>query len=410
MNKKIALLLLLLLFPLALSGCWDRQELESLGFVQALGLELNPDHKTITVTTMIAIPSKLGVSGAEGGSEGSGVIIAETKAPSIYEAFNLINTSINREITLRQNQILVIGETMAKAGVGKWIDNLVRFREMRRTLLLFIGQGKIKELFSVKPQLEKNPAEYIGDLVNLYPKTAMYPRMTVNNFMGPYESYAQANYAPLISQVITPSKPPAAKEADKAADSGGEKPAPTDLRINGTAVFRADKLVGNLDLYETQILQLLTNHFEEALLTIDDPRKKDNNISLRLLQSGPSTRIKYRKQADRDNFTVKINLEAELLSIQSGLDYTVPEMEALLARQIDRVLKSRINRVIAKVQHQYQADIFGFGLKVRNTMLTSEDWEKYHWSARFPKALIKTRVKTAIRRVGVQFRPPQHRP
>jgi spore germination protein KC len=414
MNKKSCLILLMLFMTLTFTGCWDRQELENLGLVQALGLDLDPGHKNITVTTMIAIPSKLGAAGGQGGGGGgddSGVMVVTTKAPSIYEAFNVLNTSVNREITLRQNQILVFGEAMAKAGIKKMIDNLVRFREMRRTLLIFICQGQVADIFNVKPKLEKNPAEYISDLVNISTKTAMYPRMMFNEFMGPYEAYAQANFAPVIVPVKTAPKPPAGNAPGGGAASSGEpNPGPTELRIIGTAVFHADKVVGNLDIYETQVLQLLTNHFEEAMLTIADPLKKGNTIAFRLMKSGPATQIKYRKQAGRDTFFVKINLEAELLNIQSNINYTAPKQEAFLARNIARVLKNRVDHVITKTQQQFKADIFGFGIKVRNTMLTTKEWENYLWQTKYPDAMIHTKVKISIRRVGVQFQPPQLRP
>jgi spore germination protein KC len=415
MNKKSCLILLMLFVTLTLTGCWDRQELENLGLVQALGLDWEPDHKNIAVTAMIAIPSKLGAAGGQGGGGGgddsSGVMIVTTKAPSIYEAFNVMNTSVNREITLRQNQLLVFGEAMAKFGIKKMIDNLVRFREMRRTLLIFICQGQVANIFNVKPKLEKNPAEYLSDLVNTSAKTAMYPRMMFNEFMGPYEAYAQANFAPLIVPVKATPKPTTSEvKRDGEASSSKPDPEPTELRIIGTAVFHADKVVGNLDIYESQVLQLLTNHFDETMLTINDPRKKDNQIAFRLLKSGPATQIKYRKQAGRDTFFVKINLEAEVLSIQSNINYTAPKEEALLARNIARTIKNRVDRVIAKTQQQFKSDIFGFGIKVRNTMLTTKEWENYHWQAKYPDAAIHTTVKINIRRVGVQFQPPQHRP
>jgi spore germination protein KC len=410
-KQKARLLLLLLLLSLSVTGCWDWQELESLGLVQALGLELEPDQKDITVTTMIAIPKKLGAAGGQaGGDEESGVVVVAAKAPSIYEAFNLINTSINREITLRQNQILVIGESMAKAGMSKWIDNLVRFREMRRTLLLFVCRGPIAAIFNVQPKLEQNPAEYLSDLVNLSGKTAMYPRMMLNDFMEHYEAYAQANTAPLIAPAATsPQKTSAPAKSAGGAPPEASQPGPTELRIIGAAVFNSDKLVGNLNNYETQVLQLLTNHFDEALLTVADPQRSTKFIGLRLLKNGPATRIKYRRQSGRDTFNVQIHLEAELLSIQSEIDYTSPHLETVLSRHIARVVKNRVDAVIAKTQRQFHADIFGFGVKVRNTMLTSKEWENYRWPAKFPQAQIRTRVNIAIRRAGVQFKPPQLR-
>jgi spore germination protein KC len=407
MHKQIfKLLLLILILVLAGAGCWDRQELESMGLVQALGLDLEAKDQNIQVTAMIAIPAKLGAvggAGAGGGEQGGGMLVVAMKAPSIYEAFNLINTYVNRELSLRQNQVLVIGAAMAKAGISKWIDNLVRFREMRRTLLIFIAQKRAGDIFKVQPQLEPNPAEYLSDLVRLSSKTAMYPRMMINNFMEPYEAFAQQNYAPLIAVRPFP-------------EGGGDSPKKdskqkkTGLRMIGTAVFSGDRVVGNLDLYETQVLQLLTNRFEESQLTMADPIPKNTNIAIRLLAGGVPTKIKYRKQAGRDTFQVRINLEAELVSIQSKIDYTQPKLESLLARKIAQVIQARVSRVIAKAQQQFKSDIFGFGIKIRNTMLTDGEWTNYHWPAKFPNALIRVQVKVAVRRVGVQFRPPQLRP
>jgi spore germination protein KC len=419
MNRRCVISILLLLTMLGAGGCWDRRELESLGFVQALGLDLEPPQQTITVTALIAIPSKLGAAAQGGGGdgEGSGVIVVTTKAHSIYEAFNLMNTTVNREITLQQNQLLIIGEDLAKSGVGRWIDNLVRFREMRRTLLLFVSRGKAADILTVQPPLEKNPAEYLSDLVDNTNHTGMFPKVTLNDFLERYESFTQQNYAPLLAKITLVKSeaqtPPKSEEGGKdngnPVEKGGTaEPKPDELRIIGTAVFKKDKVVGSLDIYETQVFLMLIKQFDEAFLTIRDPLRKDNMIVFRLL-GYKAPEIKYKKQAGVSHFTVRLKLEADLVSIQSDIDYTQPQKEAYLAPKIAAVLKSRVEKVILKAQKDYDSDIFGFGVKVRNTMLTSTEWDNYHWKDKFSAAKIQVSVKVAIRRVGVQFHPPHER-
>ncbi|HYH04863.1 MAG TPA: Ger(x)C family spore germination protein [Bacillota bacterium] len=433
-NKKFLFLLCLFYSCILLNGCWDRRELESLGLVQSLGLDMDPKTKQVTVTTMLAIPSKLGAGtqGGGGGGDESSVEIISMPAPSIYEAFNLINTTINREITLQQNQNLIIGEELAKQGIRKFVDNLVRFREIRRTLLLFVCQGKAADIFQVQPKLEKNPAEYFNDLVGQSVNNAMFPRVNLNEFMNNYEAFAQENYAPLLAQYTpesaaepkkTEPKPEGSEGGDSSQGGGGgggsggeaqqggkpakaEKPKPTAVRIIGTAVFRGDKMVGNLDIYESQILQLLTNHFKQSIITLEDPLKKGYSVVVRLIGGKPTSQVKYKSVNGIDRLLVKTSLEADLISIQSGINYTDPRKQTLLANQIARELQNRIRKVINKAQQDFKSDIFGLGIKVRNTMLTTEDWEIYHWPDKFPQAQIDTRVKVAIRRVGVQFEPP----
>lgn len=426
MRKHYLLLVLLLLLCGLLNGCWDRRELESLGLVQSLGLDVEPNSKKLIVTTMIAIPSKLGAQGQDGGGSGgdeSGVTVISMPAPSIYEGFNLINTMINREITLQQNQNLVLGEELAKRGIGKLVDTLVRFRETRRTLLLFVCRGKAADIFQVQSKLEKNPSEYLNDLVGQTTVNAMFHRVNLNEFMNNYQAFAQEVYAPLLAQYTPMGESGTAKQpksgqasGDSVNGNGGgngsaaEQPQaekkPSLVRIIGTAVFRGEKMVGNLDLYETQIFQLLINQFRQAIVTLDDPFQKKHSIVVRLIGGVPSTRIKYQPRTGKDRFLVKIRLEADLVSIQSTINYAVPQKQRLLAELIGRELDKRVKKVITKVQHEFKSDIFGFGIKVRNAMPTTKAWENYRWPEKFPAAQIDVDVQVALRRAGVQFHPP----
>lgn len=431
MNKKHFLILLLILIIILTNGCWDRRELESLGIVQSLGLDLGPDQKEVTVTTMIAIPSKLGggqAGGGEGGGGGGdepGVLLVSMTAPSIYESFNKINTLINREISLLQNQVLIIGEEMAKNGVAKWVDNLIRFREMRRTMLIFVCKGKAADIMKVQPRLETKPSEYFTDLVSISRRTGMFPLVNLNDFLKRYEAYAHDNYLPFLNKhFINEDGPePSAKKEKEEGEKGENKGEPKSgqdqkkqegeeqklehVRFIGTAIFRKDRMVGSFDIYETQILLLLNNEFKEALLTIEDPLRKDNYIIFRLISTAP-VQIQYRPQNGVDRFKVKLKLEADLISIQSGIDYTRPKLEGFLGRVIAKELKNRVNKVIKKAQLEYNSDVFGFGEKVRTTFLTSPEYENYRWPDKFIDSQFTVEVKVDLRRVGVQFQPPEN--
>jgi spore germination protein KC len=399
-----------------------------LGFVMALGIDLGPDRNSVTVTTMIAVPAKIaggGSSGGGGGGSEEGSLVISMNAPTIYEAFNRINTVLNREITLNQNLTLLIGEDLAKQEVNKWADTLVRYREMRRTMLIFICRGKAAEIMNFKPEIEKNPSEYFADLAKLSVRNGMFPVTMLHDFMLRYEGFYQENYAPIIAkyQLPTPGskedkksqKDSQTKETGKSNESSGSKEGSSskggagseakNIRLVGTAIFKQDRLVGSFDNYESQALLLLTGEFREAMLTISDPREKGNYISFRLLQSMPPA-IRYRRREGEDDFFLKLKLEADLVSIQSGINYTTPRMEGELARHIARTIQNRLIKVITKAQQEYQSDVFGFGKKVQQSFIITQEWENYHWPERFPQAKITTAVKVNIRRVGVQLAPP----
>ena len=414
MNRRLLYLMLSLFIITLFTGCWDRRELEKLGFIQAIGLDLAPQGNGITITAMIAIPSKLaGRPASSGGGPESGTFVITMDAPSIYEAFSRINTTVNLEVTLLQTYALLIGEEMAKAGVEKWVDNLVRFREMRRTMNIFICKGTSAEILKAKPTLEKNPGEYFRDLAYLSQSNGMFPNTTLNDFMIRYEAYGQENYAPLLEkyQRMEGTKP---KQGDSQGKGGsdkkepsGQKPETQDIRCIGSAIFKKDKMVGVFDNYESQVILLLTNTFSQAFLTMPDPLKKNTFIVFRLISSSP-VNIHYRQSNGDNLFKVKLKLEAELISIQSGINYTKPKMEALLSEKMGKILKNRIQSAIAKAQ-QLNSDVFDFGSPVRDTFITSTAWERYPWPDKFAEAKFDINVNVAIRRVGVQFQPPQNR-
>jgi len=401
-KKNISRIILIIIISLViLNGCWDRRELDNLAIVQALGFDLAPDQRHVMISVMIAIPSQIS-GGQSGGGNGPNVLVVTKEAPSIYEAFNVINTSLNREITLLQNQVIIFGEKLAKQGVQDWVDHLLRYREMRRTLLIFVSKDPILEIMTINPKLEKSPAEYFTDLARLSEKNGMSPEIILNQFINSYESSVQESVAPVIGLTSATT----AKSTSSDSNSGG-KPEKVEKEIStvGTAVFKQDRLVGYLDNYETQTFQMITSHFKEAMLTTKDPLDKNGKISFRLSAGGP-TKIRYHVQAGQEFFAVTINQEADLISIQSKIDYTKPIYEDRLGKYIAAQLKRRVEKLLNKAQNDYQADIFGFGIKVRNTMLTTTDWQKYDWPKHFPNAKIKVKVNVSIRRVGVQLRPP----
>ncbi|MGE5582749.1 MAG: Ger(x)C family spore germination protein [Bacillota bacterium] len=405
------------------NGCWDRQEVESLALVQVLGIDKGPGGKGLTITFMIAIPPKIAggdsgnPAGGGGGGSDTGTFIVSMDSPTIYEGFNLINTTVNRDITLLQNSAIIFSEDLAKKGLRKWIDNLARFRQIRRTNLIFICKGKAADVMNIKPRLEKNPSEYFIDLAIESRRTGMFPYVTLHDFLNAYEAYAQESFAPYLAKYKR--KEPGAEEAAGGVGAGAGKPgqgspsgqgakpeAKTEnVRIEGTAVFKRDKMAGTLDLYESQVLQLLTNQFREAILTVPDPRKKDYKVVIRLMGSKPA-KVKYLPRKGEHFFKVDLRLEADLVSIQSGIDYTEPNLELVLAKHIARILKKRITKVISKVQQQYDSDVFGFGTQVRKKFLTTKEWHDYYWPDKFKDARFQIGVKVAIRRVGVQFHPP----
>lgn len=383
-NKNYLKLLLCLALLTFNTGCWDSHDLGELALVQALGMDLADDGQSLSVTTMIANPSQLG--GSKGNTEGPGVLIVTMDGPSVYEIFNLINTTIDREVSLLQTQVLILGEDLAHDSLDKWLNDLSRFRELRRTLLVITCKGKAADVMKFQSQLEPNPAQHLIDLLQLSKRNGMFPITRLHEFLKRYEAQDTfGNYTPLI-----------ANYQFKNSEDIPDKEKAANIRLQGTAVYRNSKIVGQLDLYESQVLQIITNRFQEALLTIEDPLSKNQNLILRITSKGIN-RIKY-TPGETPEFTANVNLNAYLVTLQSQSNYIYPNKEKYLEGLLSDLFTKRIEQVIHKTQQDYQADIFGFGLTIHNRMLTDEQWQNFNWPKKYPTARIKAKVNISISR------------
>lgn len=108
-KSKLLRLLLALLIPLLLSGCWERKELNEIAFV--LGMGLDKSESGYKVTMQVVIPSSISsqTAGGAGGGGGVPVVVSSFTVPTIYEAdrqYTLISSRTSYKGHIR---VLVIG-------------------------------------------------------------------------------------------------------------------------------------------------------------------------------------------------------------------------------------------------------------------------------------------------------------
>ena len=101
---------------------------------------------------------------------------------------------------------------------------------------------------------------------------------------------------------------------------------------------------------------------------------------------------------------MKLNLEANIQSIQSGENYEDPKKINTLENSASNFAKEQVKRTLDKVAHEYKADIFAFGKKAKGLFLTWDEWEKFHWLEKFKDAQFNVKVELNIRRTGLMIR------
>lgn len=121
-----------------MTGCWDREEVNSLAIVTSAGFDRTKDG-AVELTLEIAAPRMKQSGKAQSGDkkEGGGQTIIRTAVgKTAAEAQGRLQMMLPRTIYWGQLQLVVVGEALAKNGLREQFDYLVRDNEIRLRVCL----------------------------------------------------------------------------------------------------------------------------------------------------------------------------------------------------------------------------------------------------------------------------------
>ncbi|MGE5599563.1 MAG: Ger(x)C family spore germination protein [Bacteroidota bacterium] len=400
-----ALLAGLLLLPS--SGCWDREELENLALVMALGFDFLPGGRC-EVTAQIAIPTRLGAGGGAGrdggGGDGGPPTVVLTKSGStMYDAFRAINRVINRQLTFTQARLLFFGDRTARQGVKNLLAGITRFREFRRTMYVMVVKGRAKDVLSIRSEIERNPAEYLLDLATLARYSGETDLATVNEFIRAMESRGSS---PVATYLLPPPKRKDEKKAQ--GQEGGEKEGgggqEAAVTVGGVAVFRGDRLAGVIDPIDVPAYLMLKGRFIQSYLSLSDPLARRGKIVLQLTSGTP--KVTPHLRGSRPAAEVDVKVEADLASGETGLNYMDEPHEHRVEKVAAAHLNRLLRRVIRQAQSEFRSDPFGLGDNFRPLVPDWPAWTSLRMEEQFPSMPIKISVRVYLRRLGSQQLAP----
>lgn len=437
------LLVMLLCMPL-LGGCYDRNELEEMAFIVSLGFDKGPGQ-TVDVTARIAVPRKLTGGGTgegnsgKGGGEVGGAKAITVRAHSVEEAVNLLNTNVERRISMLHLAIIVFGEDLARDGILPYLRPLSRYREFRRTVFLHVVKGKARKIFDEdKPLLENTVTRYVEDLAEVSKHTGLSASVKLHPFITAIEAQDEDPFlgvlainSSVLNQMEKSAKKQSASSDLQGNESGGEgakQEAGKEIKIKGdnisytpgqvrrqggnplefigTAVFRKDRMVTILDGIDSRMLLALRGEMRRTQMDFADPFEEGTYDTVEVKPSGPP---KYEIQAFTQPLQVwiKVNLEGDLIGEMGTTDYTRPEKLARLESSIEGKMKKRMEHLLNELYHRYQTDPIALINHVRGQFHTYQEMKAYPWRDKLRTAVVHVDVDFKLRREGVQLAPPQ---
>lgn len=416
MNKfRIITLLMLICMQFSiLTGCYDRRELDDMAYPIALGFDKGVTND-LRMTLQLALPIAIG--GGEGGGGGAGeksVSVVTVDTPTIYSGLNMLNTFVSKQINLSHVKAIIFSKDLAKEGVAKYLNAMMRNREFRPNAHVIVSRGSAEEFINVvKPTLETNPAKYYELLLSAYRYTGFTANSELIGFYHKTKSSAVQPVAVLAGVSRFESTDDFDLNGSTYKEKGREIPLEGDFKageltktgdlnidIMGLAVFDGGKMVGELDGDETTYHLMLEGTFNSSFFTMPDPIEKDKFIVLNMKKSR-MTEKKVNIDGDKPELHAKVILEADILSIQSGINYESKDNLKKLESFTEEFLKKGMLRYLEKNCKQFGTDTNGFGLKLKGKFLTWKEWEEYNWLAKYKESTFDVEVDVKIRRPGL---------
>lgn len=421
--KPICIVLVMILLCAFFTGCYDRKEVEDFAYVVAIGLDKGKTNP-LRLTLQIAVPTVTGAGGGGGGGDGGGekgggkaATLVTIEAPTIYSALNMANTYISKELNLSHVKVIVFSEELAREGVQKYTHTMVRWKEFRPSMYVAVARDSAEEyLKNVEPVLEINHAKFYELSYSGFKYTGFTANTQFINFYLQQESDDMNAVAVLAGVSENKSTEDFNLEESTYKMKGrtyalggdfkaGDMTVVGDIKseIAGLAVFKGDKMVGEIDAGETTMYLMLAGQFDHSYVTVPDPVVKDDFIVLNIKQSR-KPRHNIEMMGDKPDISARIMLEADILSIQSGINYEQADKLTVMENAVEEFIKKNMEDFLKRTTEEFESDIVGFGKTMKRKFLTWEDWEKFGWSGKYKNSTFNVEVDVKVRRPGLVVR------
>ncbi len=385
MYKYRAVIALLLCTSL-ISGCWDREEINDVAFV--IGVAMDKEEQNYRSSLQIALPGQSGSSGSEGGGGGtsgdkSWFILSNT-AKTFHGTSLEGQKALSRKIYYAHRRTMLIGEDLAREGVAPMLDLMTRYPLNRFSALPVVTRGEAYKVMDTDAPIEKFPSEMVRELCFLNMRN---PR-SLKTFIDSILSEGVDAFLPIASVVDTVPK--------------NWKDPKTNIKMDGLAIFKKDKLVGMIDKAPADALILAMGEANAPEVMVEAPGG-EGDIFIKLNENNSS----LHPSVKNDKVKVSIQMYAKGVIVDNESNYGDRREDEILKLNdaIHKKIKSDIEEGIRLVQQKYHADILGIGRSIHQHLPAEWDKMKDRWEVIYPEVEVTVIPHVIIENVGVINKP-----
>ena len=398
MNNKVrkifAIIILALLLVISTTSYYGIKGIDNLAYVVAIGLDVG-DQENLRLSLQISIPNSS--EGSSSSSQSSSVVVDSIESPSINTGINLFNSYLGKEVNLSHCKVLVISEELAAKGISEYLYTLTNDIHFRNDSNIIISKCDAKSFLEYSaPALDKVSARYY----EIAPTSSEYTGYTESTVINEFFASLTDSYSSPVAVLgsINTGASQGSGTSSSSYYTAGQTPISGEPGVEtmGLAVFNEDKLVGELNGFESICHLIISNKLKNAQIRIPSPIEELDYIDLNI-ELDKNTQSSVYLVNSTPYITSKIKINAKMQSMNGNIDLNDDEVTSKIEQVASDFLKTNISNYLYKTSKNLHADIDSFGLYASKYFSTTSQWEEYDWLNHYKDAFFEVNVDFNLR-------------
>lgn len=398
MNKiirNIFVFIVILVFLVAFNSSYTSLSIDNLAYVIALGIDVGENEKykiTFQFTTGSPNPET-------GSTEKSPSIVNSVEANSINSAISIMNAYMARELNLSHCRLIIFSEEVAINGISNEIYTLANDTQIRPSANIIVSKNMAKDYIdNSQPILENLITKYY----EIFPNSSKYTGYVYNATLGDFFNELNSNTSePLAILGGVNTNTPNASTSSNASEVSDMKSTDNSISASrgseniGVAVFKEDKLVGELTALETLCLSIIRGEVASFLISVQDPSGGQELIDL-MLYNEDGKNITVDIVNNTPYITIDLKFTGRICSMKETSKYLENSVLESISQEANQYLKDIITTYLYKTSIEFKSDINDIGKYCLSKFLTISEFENFDWQENYANSTFNVTINTRV--------------
>lgn len=414
-------IIVLIIITYIMIGLKDSTQTNNICFSNIIGLDKsNENIENIAVTFQIINPK---ISSSNSTSSENSYVIS-TEAKSIDLAISKAQSFISSNIDFSHTNAIIISDELAKEGIERYIRNISSNLKYDNNMYILICNGSTKDFINYLNKSKNidslayfnilKTSQNISGYVEMINLTEFSDKL-FTSFAIPIAPICKINSSEKndnshnITEISNISSSSNEIDSDNSKD---EKNPDNNIEIGGMAIFKNERLIGNLTNDETALHIMLTSKLESyktSILDEDQDNQSQDYINqktksnIELTQTGHA-KIKVDTKSDNPKIDITIPINITILDTPIGeYDYLDEDYLSNIKKALIKTLEKKMNTYLYKVQNELGVDVDEFYKYARINFITSEKYRNYNFEEKLKNAKFNVKFNVSFKDPGLNL-------